>query len=158
MAYGRKKVSPTSPSVTLSRPPQRSCGSPKPQRHKGAEAGHAQSPRASATLRWAKDGQAGRQMHRSNGQPVDDGCRQVGTLPKKLTVSGNPWKKRPIPKGKIHLPINLPGVMFVSGKVTETTYHSPFWRLTKVYEVSSRRLRSMMDDHLYPGNPFYPSS
>ena len=78
--------------------------------------------------------------------------------PQKTNSEWKPLKKRPIPKGKIHLPINLPGVMFVSGKVTETTYHSPFWRLTKVYEVSSRRLRSMMDDHLYPGNPFYPSS
>lgn len=87
---GERKLVPRHPPSPLVVPPKGHVGVQSPQRHKGAEAGHAQSPRASATLRWAKDGQAGRQMHRSNGQPVDDGCRQVGTLPKKLTVSGNP--------------------------------------------------------------------
>lgn len=154
---GRKKLSPTSPFVTLVVPPQRSCGSSRPsdtrapQRDTHSRQGHRQ--------RFA-----GQRMGKRDDKCIapmgnlSTGCRQVGSPPPKTNSEWKPLKKRPIPKGKIHLPINLAGAMFVSGKVTETTYHSPFWRFTKVYEVSSRCLRSMMDDHLYPGNPFYPSS
>ena len=153
---GRKWV-PRHPSSPWSSPPKapRSCGRSRPsdtrapQRDTHSRQGHRQ--------RFA-----GQRMGKRDDKCIapmgnlSTGCRQVSSPSPKTNSEWKPLKKRPIPKGRIHLPIKFAGAMFVLGKVTETTYHSAFWRFTKVYEVSSRNLRSMMDDHLYPGIFFIP--
>lgn len=128
-SYGRKWV-PRHPSSPWSSPPKGHVGGPAPAtqgRRSGTGTVAKGIGHASLGKGWAS-GTTNASLQWATCRPAVD---RLVARPQKRTVSGNPWNKGQSQKGKSIFQSNLPRAMFVSGKVTETTYHSPFWKFTK---------------------------